>query len=50
MQTKTNVKLYLYVGSNKNDTKRIYLENRNRLTDFENKLLVTKKETWGGEG
>ena len=27
-----------------------YLQNRNRLTDFENKLRVTRGETvWGGK-
>ena len=25
-----------------------YLQNRNRLTDFKNKLMVTKGEMWGG--
>ena len=25
-----------------------YLQNRNRPTDIENKLMVTKRETWGG--
>ena len=25
-----------------------YLQNRNRLTDTENKLMVTKGKTWGG--
>ena len=25
-----------------------YLQNRNRLTDFENKLMVTKGEIWVG--
>ena len=25
-----------------------YLQNRNRLTDLENKLIVTKEERWGG--
>ena len=24
-----------------------YLQDRNRLTDFENKLVVTKGERWG---
>ena len=24
------------------------LQNRNRLTDIENKLMVTKREGWGG--
>ena len=26
----------------------IHLQNRNKLTDFENKLIVTKGETWEG--
>ena len=25
-----------------------YLQNRNRFTDFKNKLIVTKGESWGG--
>ena len=25
-----------------------YLQNSNRFTDFENKLIVTKGERWGG--
>ena len=27
---------------------RITVQNRNRLTDFENKLMVIKGEGWGG--
>ena len=27
-----------------------YLQNRNRLTDFENKIMVTKEERCGGGG
>ena len=30
--------------------KRTYLQNRNRLTDTENKFMVTKGERWWGEG
>ena len=26
------------------------LQNRSRLTDFKNKLMVTKGDSWGGEG
>ena len=33
----------------KND-KWTYLQNRNRLIDIEDKLMVTKGETWGEEG
>ena len=25
-----------------------YLQNRNRLTDFENKHMVTKRDRWSG--
>ena len=32
----------------KNDNKSTYLQNRNRLTDIENKLMVTKGERGGG--
>ena len=28
----------------------MYLQNRNRLTDFENKFMVSQVETWVGEG
>ena len=34
----------------KNDTNELIYNNRNRLTDFENKLMVTKGERWGGRG
>ena len=37
-----------YVWNLKYDTKWTYLQNRNRLTDIENKLMVTKWEA--GEG
>ena len=35
----------LYVDSKKR-YKRTYLQNRNRLTDIENKLMVTKGKRW----
>ena len=28
--------------------KRTYLQNGNRVTDGENKLVVTREESWGG--
>ena len=28
--------------------KRTYLQNRNRLTDIENKLMITKRDSCGG--
>ena len=31
-------------------SKRIYLQNSNRLTDIENKLMFIKGETWGKGG
>ena len=31
----------------KNDTNDLIYKNRNRLTDIENKLMVTKGERWG---
>ena len=50
-QTKTNIWHHLYVESNfKKWYKWTYLQNRNRLTDIENKLMVTKGETGGGGG
>ena len=30
--------------------KRTYLQNRNRLIDIENKLMLTKRERGGGRG
>ena len=33
----------LIYGILKNDTKWTYLQNRNKLTDIENKLMVTKR-------
>ena len=49
-QRKTNIIYYSYVEYNfKNWDTWIYLQNRNRLTDIKNKLLVTKGETWQGE-
>ena len=48
-QAKTNVIWkHLYVESRKKGYKWIYLQNRNRLTDIENKLMITKGE--GGDG
>ena len=45
-QTKTNITGYrLYVESKK--TAQTYLQNRNRITDVENKLTVTKGESRG---
>ena len=46
-QGKTNILWYhLYVES-KNKYKRIYIQNRNRFTNTENKLMVTEGERWG---
>ena len=37
-----------YMWNLKYDAKRTYLRNRNRFTDIENKLMVTKEERgWG---
>ena len=36
-----------YMWSLKKWYKRTYLQNRNRLTDIENKLTVTKGQRWG---
>ena len=48
-QTKTNIIWYrLYVESKKNGYKWTYLQNRNRVTDVENKLMVTKDKMVGG--
>ena len=48
-QTKTNIIWYLlYVESKKKWYKRTYVQNTNRLTDIENKLMVTKGERWVG--
>ena len=48
-QRKVNIIWYhLYMESKKSWYKWTYLQNRNRLTDIENKLMVTKGE--GGEG
>ena len=49
-QTKTNITWYhLYIESKK-WYKWTYLQNKNRLTDIENKLMVTKGKRWGGKG
>ena len=37
-----------YMRNLKKCYRRTYLQNRNRLTDTENKPLVTKGEGWGG--
>ena len=37
-----------YMWNLKKWYKRTYLQNRNRLTDMENKLMVTKGESGGG--
>ena len=50
-QRKTNIIWYHMQNLKKNRYKWTYLQNRNRLTDLENKLMVTKGERWGaGEG
>ena len=47
-QTKANtIKYHLFVES-KIWYKWIYLQNRNRLTDIENKCMITKGEMSGG--
>jgi len=40
---------HLYVESKKNDTNEFYLQNRNRLIDTANKLMVTKGGKEGKE-
>ena len=40
---------HLYVAFKKTQYKWSYLQNSNRLTDFENKLMVTKGDTWQEE-
>ena len=39
-----------YIWNLKYDTNGTYLQNRNRLTDTENRLVVAKGEGGGGEG
>ena len=47
-QTKTNIiQYFLYVESKKKRYSWTYLQNRNRLIDIENRLMVTQRETWG---
>ena len=46
-QRKTNIWYHLYVESKKKWYKWIYLQNRNRLTDLEYKLMVIKGERQG---
>ena len=38
---------YMWTLKNKNKNKWTYLQNRNRFTDIENKLMVTKGESGG---
>ena len=46
-QRKTNIQYHLYVESKIWD-KLTYLQNRNRLTDVENKFMVNREERgWG---
>ena len=48
---KANILWYcLYVESlkKKKRYKITYLQNGNRVTDIENKLVVTREESWGG--
>ena len=48
-KTKTNIIWYHpYAEYLKKWYKWTYLQNRNRLTEFENKLIVTKVERWRG--
>ena len=46
-QTKTNIMISL-MWNLKNWYKWPCLQNRNRLTDIENKLMATEGERWGG--
>ena len=45
-QRKTSIIMTSHTQNLKNNTNELYLQNRNRLTDRENKLTVTK----GGRG
>ena len=46
---KTNITWYcLYVESKKSGTNELILQNRNRLTDLENKLTVTEGQRMEG--
>ena len=47
---KANKWYCLSVESKKKECKLIYLQNRKRFTDSENKLIVTKEERGCGEG
>ena len=47
-QRKTNITLYHLEMESKKQYKWAYLQNRNRLMDIENKLMVTKGEKCGG--
>ena len=44
-QRKTNIISYNFFWHLKKKCNRIYVQNRNRLTDIENKLMVSKGET-----
>ena len=39
-----------YMWNLKNDTNELIYKTENRLTDLENKLMVTEGERWWGEG
>ena len=41
---------YLWNPKKKKECKLIYLQNRKRITDSENKLVITKEERGCGEG
>ena len=45
-KSKTNLKWYHLWNLKRKRYKWIYLQNKNRLTELENKLTVTKGETW----
>ena len=47
-QTEKEKYYITYMWNLKKKYKRTYLQNRNRLTDIENKLMVTKGEKGGG--
>jgi len=48
-QKKTNIWYHLHMESKKKLYKWAYLQNRNILTDIENKLMITKEEAGMGE-
>ena len=41
------ISLHSYIWNLKKSYKLTYLQNRNKLTDFENKIMVTKGKRWG---